>query len=133
MLVVVIPLCPRLILVALVLPRLRAAAASTVRAPLLVVKLEAALPVREIAPPETVSPALPVKRLLKVLAPAKLWTPVVTIPGFVASAGPKVIVVPEIVAPLTCELLEKVPTVLTPAALVEATPPVTRHSEALAS
>jgi hypothetical protein len=35
-------------------------------------------------------------------------------PGFVASAGPNVIVEPDIVAPLTCEDAEKEPIVVTP-------------------
>jgi hypothetical protein len=76
----------RLTLVALVLPIFMAAAESRVRAPTVVVKDEAALPVREIAPPVTVSPAPPVIRPLKVLSPAKVWVVVLTSPGKDASA-----------------------------------------------
>jgi hypothetical protein len=81
LLVVVMPVLPKLIDVALVLPRLNAAAASTVRLPELVVKLDAALPVKETAPPDTVMPALPVSKLENVLAPAKVWVVVFTRPG----------------------------------------------------
>lgn len=55
-----------------------------------------------------------VTELLNVLAPAKAWVPVLTIPGFEASAGPKVIVVLLMEAPLVWELPENVPTVVTP-------------------
>ena len=44
----------------------------------------------------------------------------VTIPGFVPSAGPKVIVLVEIEAPFTIEVPEKVPTVVTPPPVVQA-------------
>jgi len=63
-----------------------AAAEVRVKAPLLVVKLEAALPVRAIAPPLIVAPALPVISALKVLAPAKFWAPVLTKPTLLPSA-----------------------------------------------
>jgi hypothetical protein len=56
------------------------------RPPEVVLKLEAALPVRVRAPPVMVAPALPVSRLLKVLAPARVWIPVDTRPGKEPSA-----------------------------------------------
>jgi len=77
-------------LVALVLPMLIAAPESRVRAPTVVVREEAALPVSDTAPPVTVKPAEPVNRALKVLAPPKVWEPVSTRPGLVISAQPKV-------------------------------------------
>jgi hypothetical protein len=110
--VVVTPDLEILTPVALVVPRFRAAAASRLRAPTVVLKLEAAFPVREIAPPLAVrpplrvvrpllivSPALPVMRELKVLAPAKVWAPVLTNPGKEASAFCRNNVLPAITAP----------------------------------
>lgn len=49
-----------------------------------------------------------------VLFPAKLCVPVVTMPGFVPSAGPKVIVLPDMLAPFAMDEPENVPTVVIP-------------------
>lgn len=62
----------------------------------------------------TVSAAEVLLPLLMVLAPPKVCAPVLTRPGFVASAGPNVIVEPLMEAPLVWELPENVPTVVTP-------------------
>jgi hypothetical protein len=83
--------------------------------PLVVVRLLLVLPVKEIAPPVTVRPALPVKRLVKVLAPAQVWVPVETRPGKDASAVWRIKELPTMTAPsalLVCESI--VPTALTP-------------------
>lgn len=81
---------------------LQVAAVALVRvsAPAVVVKLDAALPVSDTAPPDTLIPALPVILPVKVLAPAKLCAEVLTIPTLVASAVCKYMLVPLITAPL---------------------------------
>ena len=73
------PVRPKVMPVALVAPKFRAAAESMLRAPEVVVKLEAPLPVKEIAPPlmlvappVIVKPAEPVSRFVKVFAPLKV-------------------------------------------------------------
>src|SRR4029078_381066 len=72
--------------VALVLPMLMAAPESRLRAPTVVVKLLAALPVRRTAPRVTDIPAPPVIEPLKVLSPPKVWVPLVTTPARLAEA-----------------------------------------------
>lgn len=57
---------------------------------------------------------LPVIVELKVFVPAKVCVPVVTIPGFVPSAGAKLKVVLEILAPFAVELPATEPIVVTP-------------------
>jgi len=54
------------------------------------------------------------KSELNVFAPAKVCVPVVTIPGFVPSAGAKLKVVLEILAPFAVELPATEPIVVTP-------------------
>lgn len=80
------------------------------------------------APPVTVRPALPVNRLLNVLAPAQVWAPVETRPGLEVSAQDKVMVLELIWAPLAKDVqLVKVPTVVTPAPEPPFTSPITRQ------
>jgi hypothetical protein len=69
---------------------------------MLVLKLE--LSFREIAAPEMVLPAEAVNRLEKVLAPARVWTPVVTTPPKEALAGSKLICWVDSVIPLALGL-----------------------------
>jgi hypothetical protein len=78
----------------LVVVRLTPPSPCKFKAPEVVAKVDAALPVSDTAPPVTVMPALPVIRLLKVLAPAQVWAPVDTRPGLVASAQLKVMTPP---------------------------------------
>lgn len=87
-------------LATLVVVKLTPPAPCRLKAPLVVVSELAALPVRLTAPPDTLRPALPVIKALKVLAPAQVWAPVLTIPGLVISAQEKVMTPPEICAPL---------------------------------
>ena len=57
--------------------------------PVLIVVLKLEESFKDIAAPETVAPAVPVSSELKVLAPAKVWVPVVTTPPKEALAGSK--------------------------------------------
>src|ERR1700744_5067405 len=68
--------------------------------------------VLKLIPPVAAIVAEKVLLPVKVLAPAKVCVPVDTIPGFVASAGPNVMVGPDTPAPFVCDDPEKVPTVL---------------------
>jgi hypothetical protein len=73
------------------------------------------LALRLMVPPEMVAPALPVRRLLKVLAPARVWVPVETKPGLLPSAVCKYMLVPDMTAPLADLVwVSMVPTVVTP-------------------
>ena len=127
-------------------PQVAAAAEVSVRAPALVLQVLAALAVivravlatavRLLAPliaPALVTPKLPALipvppmmiPPLKVLAPAIVWATVLTMPGFVPSATPNVIVLPLMLAPLAIEVALKVPIVVTPLLAAAQVPPVT--------
>ncbi len=98
-------------------PVLQTAAAAEVRvkAPELVVRELAALPARLTAPPEVVIPALPVMRLEKVLAPARVWPEVLIRPMSVALADCRYRELPTMVAPLALgPWVSTVPIELTP-------------------
>jgi hypothetical protein len=108
-----------------VVDQVAAAAEVIVKAPLEVVSCEAALPCKVTAPPLVVIPALPVIRLEKVLAPARVWTPVVTRPAKEASALCRTRLLPTMTAPLAfLDWESSTPIVVTP--LTE-TPPWTLH------
>jgi hypothetical protein len=102
--------------------------ASSVKAPEVVANVEAALPVKDTAPPVTVMPALPVSKELKVLAPASVWAPVETMPAKEASAVCRTRELPTMTAPLVDLVWEsRVPMEVTPEPEPPATSPITRH------
>src|SRR5665213_1758250 len=84
----------------LVVSRLVMPAPCRLSVPEVVDRVELALPVKDTAPPVTVTPALPVRRALKLLAPAQVWAPVLTKPGLVMSAQLKLMVLLLMLAPL---------------------------------
>lgn len=71
-----------------------------VEVPVLIVVLKLELSFKDIAAPETVAPAVALSKLLKVLAPASVWVPVVTTPPKEALAGSKLSCWPVKVMPL---------------------------------